>query len=667
MFFLRILFLSLGLGMFPFSLFSQCYELVWSEEFDSTGLPVSENWNLETGGGGWGNNELQYYRADTSSVKMEDGILVITARKENYGGNSYTSARITTKDKVEFRYGRVEASLRLPYGQGIWPAFWLLGDNISEAGWPACGETDIMEMIGGTDRDNVIHGTAHWDNNGSHAQYGRPYSLSSGIYADTFHVFSVEWTPKTMKWYMDGNLYNTIDITPSGLSEFHHPFFIILNLAVGGNWPGNPDASTVFPQRLEADYIRVYRDISSLEILGEPVTAQLGRGKRFSLPRNDAWTYQWSIPEDAEITGGQGTSEIIVDWGCQDGAVECTLTGNCGSSTLTLPVTVENSIRGPMFVDEGAEGQLFYLDEMPETSYNWSVPGDAEVAGGQGTDSVLVNWGSLFTGVSVQTANSCGDSTYFCSVLKTGQYPYPDPYSPHVIPGVILATDYDYGGEGMAYHDLSNYNEGSGVRQDEWVDTEYNDNGSANVGWITTGEWLEYSIRVDSGRYYELSLRVATNNASGGPFSIWINGEERLGTIAVPGTGGWNQFITLRPGLIRLNQSDTLLRVRFDQGGFNLGNISFEAADVTSSGPVPSGDARVVFFPNPASDVLHLSLDEREYTYRIMDLTGSVVLEGVSKGEKEPLDIRGLRPGIYLLVLQTPGGHSYSGRFVKVS
>jgi beta-glucanase (GH16 family) len=239
---------------------AQNYELVWSDEFDYSVLPDPGKWTFETGPA-WTNNELQYYTNRLENAEVRDSILVITARKESYGGRDYTSARIVTyNDGLWWRYGKIEARIKLPYGQGIWPAFWMLGRNFSSVGWPECGEIDIMEMIGGEGRENTVHGTAHWDNNGSHASYGNSVTLSSGTFADDFHLFSIEWNAEKILWKMDGEQFHVIDITPAGLSEFQGEFFIILNLAVGGNWPGSPDATTVFPQELQVDYVRVYNN-----------------------------------------------------------------------------------------------------------------------------------------------------------------------------------------------------------------------------------------------------------------------------------------------------------------------------------------------------------------------------------------------------------------------
>lgn len=227
--------------------------LVWSDEFNGSSLSQG-NWTYETGGGGWGNNELQTYRDGTNNTTVADGKLVIEAKKIN--GN-YTSARIITKNKQFFKYGRVDIRAKLPQGQGIWPALWMLGENFSSVGWPACGEIDIMELVG--HQPNRVHGTVHWQNEGSHADYGDSFTLSSGTFSDEFNVFTIIWDDQSIKWYMNDNLYNTITITGSELSEFQEEFFFIFNVAVGGNWPGSPDANTQFPQKMTVDYVRVFQ------------------------------------------------------------------------------------------------------------------------------------------------------------------------------------------------------------------------------------------------------------------------------------------------------------------------------------------------------------------------------------------------------------------------
>jgi len=237
--------------------------LVWSDEFDYYGLPDPEKWNMETGGNGGGNNELQYYTDSENNAMVDNGILTITAREESFGNRDYTSARINTYDIFDFKYGRAEARIKLPYGQGIWPAFWLMGSNVSTVSWPECGEIDIVELVGGdvSGGDNTIHSTLHWEGeDGGHAEYGQSYELATGIFANDYHIFSVEWDSETIRSFVDGTEFFVIDITDGGLSEFHENFFILLNLAVGGNWPGPPNAETSFPQTMEIDYVRVFQE-----------------------------------------------------------------------------------------------------------------------------------------------------------------------------------------------------------------------------------------------------------------------------------------------------------------------------------------------------------------------------------------------------------------------
>lgn len=233
------------------------YDLIWQDEFSGTELSSDWTYEIGTGSNGWGNNELQYYRRENASVS--NGFLVIQAREENFNSNSYTSSRIITQNRQSFQYGRIDIRAKLPEGQGIWPALWMLGDSFSTVGWPDCGEIDIMEMIGGSGRENTVHGTIHWDNNGSYASFGGDYSLSSGTFTDEFHVFSIIWDASSIEWYVDDILYHTVDITPAGMSEFRDSFFLIFNVAVGGNWPGSPDATTSFPQSMIVDYVRVFQ------------------------------------------------------------------------------------------------------------------------------------------------------------------------------------------------------------------------------------------------------------------------------------------------------------------------------------------------------------------------------------------------------------------------
>ncbi len=230
----------------------QSWNLVWSDEFDYTGLPDPSKWGNETGF--IRNNELQYYtsqRIENSAVG--NGNLMIIGRKEAYDSAEYTSASLTTDSKYSWTYGKIDARMKLPEGQGLWPAFWMLGQNIHETGWPRCGEIDIMEHI---NNEKTLYGTLHWHNE-------KHVSDGTGIPCDVtaFHNYTVEWDKDSIRWFLDGARYHKICIKDSvnSTGEFHKPFYIIMNLAIGGSWPENPDETTVFPDTVFVDYVRVYQ------------------------------------------------------------------------------------------------------------------------------------------------------------------------------------------------------------------------------------------------------------------------------------------------------------------------------------------------------------------------------------------------------------------------
>ncbi len=229
---------------------SSGFELVWADEFNGNAVDTT-NWNFETGGEGWGNHEQEYYQSANAST--ENGNLIITGRREAAGKNNFTSSRMTTKGKHEFLYGKMEARIKIPVGQGIWPAFWMLGANIDSLDWPACGEIDIMEHI---NKDSLLYGTPHWDNNG-HVQKGDTLKYTPSDY----HVYGVEWDENRLQWFLDGNKFHELNISDSSASteEFHRPFFLLLNMALGGDWPGQVIDETKLPAKMYIDYVRVYR------------------------------------------------------------------------------------------------------------------------------------------------------------------------------------------------------------------------------------------------------------------------------------------------------------------------------------------------------------------------------------------------------------------------
>jgi len=241
------------------------YELIWQDEFNN-GMIDPRKWDHEVNGHGGGNNELQYYTDRTVNSYAEDGTLHIVARKETYTGDDgtryFTSARLRTMGKGDWKYGRFEIRAKLPRGQGLWPAIWMLPTDWAYGGWAASGEIDIMELLG--HEPEKVHGTLHYGGEyPNNVHTGDSYTLTAGTFADTFHVFRMDWDTTEFRWYVDGEHYQTQTQWYSANGDFPAPFdrrfHILLNVAVGGNWPGDPDASTPFPQTMEVDYVRVYK------------------------------------------------------------------------------------------------------------------------------------------------------------------------------------------------------------------------------------------------------------------------------------------------------------------------------------------------------------------------------------------------------------------------
>jgi beta-glucanase (GH16 family) len=239
------------------------YTLAWSDEFNGAALDATA-WSHQNGDGcpnicGWGNNELEYYTGRPENIFFQDGKMIIEARPENLGGRNYTSSKILSEGKKTFKFGRIDFRAILPKGKGIWPAFWMLPQNNVFGGWPRSGEIDIMEVVG--HEPNRTHGTLHFGPGPGSTSINRNVTLTSGTFNDEFHVFSLEWKQDQLKWYLDGNLFSTINKADLGANNypFNETFFFIINLAVGGNWPGSPDAGTYFPQWLIVDYVRVYQ------------------------------------------------------------------------------------------------------------------------------------------------------------------------------------------------------------------------------------------------------------------------------------------------------------------------------------------------------------------------------------------------------------------------
>ena len=448
----RVLGAMVGLPIAALPVAAGQMTLVWSDEFEGPGVDWSK-WDPEFGTGsqyglwGWGNGEWQYYTSRDDNVDTADGELVITARREAFGGKDYTSARIRTAGKFAFRYGRVEARIRLPKGQGIWPAFWMLPESSPYGGWPFGGEIDVMESV---NQMTTLHGTIHFGGPGNDVE---GFSRFIGDLSDGYRVFAAEWEPDSIRFFVDGVQYGEVTSRrwySTGVSNtrapFDVPFHMILNVAVGGNWPGPPNAGTSFPQSMRVDWVRVYRRLQ-------------------------------------EPFGG----------------------------------------------------------------------------------------------------------------------------APATIPGVVEAEDFDLGYPDEAYHEFDYGNNGGAYRETD-VDIEPTSGGGFNLGWMNSGDWTEYTVRVERAGLYDLAARVASNQPGGGSFTISRDGEV-LSSLSAPFTGGWQSWNNVFGGLQLLAGPQTL-RVTCTHpasGGFNLDSLTFAPHPAPCSGVDLASPAGVVNVDDLAAIVANAS------------------------------------------------------------
>jgi beta-glucanase (GH16 family) len=327
-----------------FTASAQCPALIWADEFTGTSLDLAK-WSYQIGDGcsegicGWGNNELQYYQS--SNVTVSNGQLHITAKKERVQSKQYTSGRIRTINKGDWTYGRFEARIKLPYGQGLWPAFWMLPTDQVYGGWPQSGEIDIMEFVAATP-DHVL-GTIHYgDPYPNNKNQGANFYLNSGNFPDAFHDFAIEWEAGIIRWFVDDILFLTK--TSQDLAPYNWPFdqrfHFLINMAVGGNL-GGPVDNSIFPKTLDVEYVRVYNGFKPY-INGKRVVMNQETGVVYNIGNLPNGTnVSWTVPAGATITAGQGTNQITVNFGTNSGNVVASFSTACGTQQLTIPVLVE--------------------------------------------------------------------------------------------------------------------------------------------------------------------------------------------------------------------------------------------------------------------------------------------------------------------------------------
>lgn len=354
------------------------YELVWSDEFNGNSLDTN-TWNYEIGTGswGWGNNEQQYYT--DRNIKVSNGTMKITAKREDYGGMKYTSSRITTKNKKNFKYGKIEARIKMPKFKGVWPAFWMLGANQDSVGWPKCGEIDIMEAI---NDENLVYGTLHWfhDPGNNNADSGSSVAVADRT---EYHVYGVEWTADKLRWYVDGKVYRTMDVSNDSFSEVRKEYFVIFNMAIGGQWPGYDIDETAFPATMEVDWVRAYKKVE------ETTTKYTGPMITVTEDAVETCSEKWGSYFGSGWAGASGTSKST-DKAVTGATMNITSIGNSQwgvqqylkglhyypGRTYNYSFTMTSDVDKRVFVKVAGDSdeQIFgeYIDLKARVPYNFS-------------------------------------------------------------------------------------------------------------------------------------------------------------------------------------------------------------------------------------------------------------------------------------------------------
>jgi beta-glucanase (GH16 family) len=498
-----------------FLLFSQLsaaqnWQLIWQDEFNGS---IGPDWVFETGNGagGWGNNELEYYRRENATV--ENGNLVITAKREDFGGFRYTSARMKTQDRKNFRYGRIEARIAMPSSLGMWPAFWMLGSNIAQVGWPASGEIDVMEHV---NADADVYGTVHWQAaDGSYASYGGHTAAS----VTNYHVYAVEWDAYFIKWFVDGTQFHVIDITNGvgSTEEFQKDFFLLLNLAVGGNWPGFNIDEAALPAKMYVDYVRVYQPAASTY----SAWASYNIGGKFIRHKNSRGRIDGPVspPQDGNWKMVPGLAGAGVSFQSQN-----------------FPGSYLRHRGGEVWLDANDGTQLFREDA---SFYKRPGLADAAAASFEAYNYAgryLRHRNSLLYVESV--ANDLGrrDATFSAAAPLQGF---------------------------SAQLEAENYAVMQGMAAEACAE------GGQDLGWIDANDWAVWDVNLPSSGTYKVEYRVASLSGGGVLQLEKAGGSPVYGSLGVPGTGGWQNWTTLSHQ-VTLQAGPQQIAIKALAGGWNL-------------------------------------------------------------------------------------------------
>jgi beta-glucanase (GH16 family) len=566
------------------------WNLVWQDEFNGS---INPDWVFETGTGdwGWGNNEQQYYRRENISVV--NGALQIQAKREDYGGMRYTSGRMKTQGRKSFKYGKIEARISIPSFNGVWPAFWMLGSNITSVGWPACGEIDIMEHVNTGDE---IHGTVHWDS-GGHATYGGSTSTS----VTDYHVYSIEWNEQYIRWFVDGVQYHEVNIENAANSteEFHNDFFIILNMAIGGEWPGYNIDEGAMPANMLVDYVRVYEESEG----GDDGTVE----SPFIEAENYAMMSGVETETCSDEYGGLNVGWIDAgDWMLYDVTVPQT-----GVYEVSFRVASPNS-NGIIQMEQAGGGTVFGTVNVPNTGgwQNWQT----------------VSLSATLNAGAQQIAVVAPVGGYNLNWLEVSAEPF--------VPTNIAVEAEDY--------TMMN-----GIDLEACSDV----GGGQNVGWIDTGDWMVWDVDIPEAGSYVVSYRVASPNSTGVIQLEQAGGGTVFGTVNVPGTGGWQTWQTV-DHTVNLNAGAQQIAIYAAGGGFNInwfqiGNGLKSA--VNAAAPFEADLSKNNIEYSFARNVLNVSGLSESSQVEIFDVQGRSIVKRTTGGNAVSINVSGFNSGIYIV------------------
>ncbi|MCU0431391.1 MAG: RICIN domain-containing protein [Cytophagaceae bacterium] len=589
---------------------SQNWQLVWSDEFTNG---ISADWTFETGRGsnGWGNNELQFYRSENASV--QNGNLVITARRENFDGASYTSARMKTQGKKFLKYGKIEARMKMPSFQGVWPAFWMLGESINRVGWPACGEIDIMEHVntGGT-----VYGTIHWqDGANRYANFGG----NTNTNITDYHLYTVEWDAAAIRWYLDGIKYHEVSILNgvNGTSEFHENFFLLLNMAIGGNWPGFAVDNGAFPAQMMVDYVRVYQQSNLPDLTGMT---------------NLAGTYYLQNRHSGLVLDINALSTA-------DGAsaIQWNNTGNTNQQFEFIHLG-----NGAYRIQAKHSGKA--LDVQQVSTDNGATIQQWSYGGGNNQQFVAIDAGNGYVKLIAKHSRKLMEVAGFSNTAggRIQQWQDDGQLSGHwkLIP--VLPP-------------FSRRLEAENATSVAGIQNEACSEGGLNAAYIDAGDWMAFNaITIPSTGSYRIEYRVASPN--GGRLSQDLNaGTSVLGTVSIPATGGWQNWTTVSQ-TVNLQAGTYNFGIFASTGGWNMNwwNISRVSTTREAQNELYESEIsdlmQIKISPNPVMEQLEFisNWNLEGSKVRILNSVGHEFLQAEAHAS---IDVSALPQGSYWAVI----------------